>query len=65
MATRHVCDVCGSEVGERHELWEVSFAPTQKMRGIPDKRRYERFEVCNRCKRRAYVALMEREEPKE
>lgn len=59
MATVHKCDVCGSEVGHRHELWEVSFAPAEKMRGVPDGRRYERFECCNACKRRAYVRLME------
>ena len=59
MATKHVCDVCGSEVRHRHDLWNVDFSPAEKEPGMPDGRRFERFEVCRKCKRRAYTSLME------
>ena len=60
MATIHKCDLCGATVSNRYDLWEITFSPAEKMRGVPDGRRFERFEACNVCKRKAFTALMER-----
>ena len=61
MAAIHVCDVCGARMQSRSDLWEITF---HKIREQPIKRtavidKQERFEACDKCKKKAYVALME------
>lgn len=58
MATKHICDVCNAEVRSRADLWVVEIRPAEKSEFF-DKRRFESFELCNKCKRGLYVQLHE------
>ena len=57
MATKHVCDRCGAEVGSRSDLWVLSIARAE--RPMFGEYRMESWELCGRCKRHLYVEVCE------
>lgn len=66
MATKHICDRCGAEVKTRADFWEVAISRVEKNRlgGVDSmfgkgERDYERWELCDCCKKHVYIALHE------
>lgn len=58
MATIHMCDICGEHVRSRTDLWSVEIAPLEKREAF-DSRKFEKWELCEKCKKRVYVAIHE------
>lgn len=65
MATKHVCDRCGAEVKSRSDFWEVRLQRVEQAHMVGGaalgyrESKFERWELCERCKKQIYVALHE------